>query len=588
MLVVLSLGLLLPGTAACADDSAAFNDSDEDIIDYSKYGRKGARARKSWLDTPEKEYDPNTKAYCDALWMRVHEEDCPMLLLKDRKEFITLEQADKEGWRIGESGQSGRGRCCFEGYRRQYPEKLIPDDAPGLVQTIGNGELKWQLAGCHRFVVGIEQIPMTKSEALDAGAFVCPHCIERGPSRTTVDMEEFRQMPRPPAFKPPVGWTPTAFSPDQMPPQHEVYLFILETLAMDYGIQEAPFEDPVATLEEFMGRRFFFPVGNWLTFYQAYRATGDTRILESLRVSARYYRDLCEDYPDVAQLKARDPEGMAFMYSMSVSARLTLELAKYDPEQVSQQELAEAESFLEAIVATLKPICEGDDGLDPKMGIPQALADDFRSRAFNRALNGIGTIAMATAALEDLQLIRDTTSYQPTIDRYRRCIQEYYKNWISVGSLTTEKDGKTYFYYPYAATDTGTVEKGVKLFGSDDRGHFSHSMQGVLLVHDATPELGANDAFMTAIANAVYHNSYTENGSIQSPAADKIRPMSRKPFGGPINRFYMFEAFRDGVIEGQCSKLSAERKAELNSEYSYRLKTLHALHLKKLRKERGM
>jgi hypothetical protein len=91
--------------------------------DYGKYGRKGAKARKAWLEIPEKEYDPNTKAYCDALWMRVHEEDCPMLVLKDKKKVITLEQADKEGWRIGESGQSGRERCCFKGYRRNHPEK---------------------------------------------------------------------------------------------------------------------------------------------------------------------------------------------------------------------------------------------------------------------------------------------------------------------------------------------------------------------------------------------------------------------------------------------------------------------------------
>jgi hypothetical protein len=56
----------------------------------SKYGRKGAKARKAWLEIPEKQYDPDTKAYCDALWMRVHEENCPMLVLKDRKKVITL------------------------------------------------------------------------------------------------------------------------------------------------------------------------------------------------------------------------------------------------------------------------------------------------------------------------------------------------------------------------------------------------------------------------------------------------------------------------------------------------------------------
>jgi hypothetical protein len=574
----LLLGLLL--TLACGHVA--------EPLDYGKYGRKGAKARKAWLHHPEKEYDPGTIVYSDALWMRVHAADSPALILKDRKRTMTLEQADREGWRIGESGQSGRERTSFQGYRRKYPEKLIPDDAPGLVQTMKSGRLKWQLAGCHRFVVSPNHIPMTKKEALDKGAYVCEHCRERGPSLTTADLEKLRKLPTPPTFTPPEGWTPKPFSPTERPSKQEIDLLIQETLATGYGIQESFYKDPVASLEEFMGRRFFFPVENWLTFYQAYRATGDKRILESLRVSARHYRDLCTKYPDVAQAKASNPEGMAFMYSMAVSARLTLQLAQKYPDQVNGQQLEEAESFLKAIVATLKPVVEGDDGLDPKMGIPQDLADDFRSRAFNRALNGIGTLAMTTAALEDLQSIRKTTAHQSSIARYRRCIQEYLRNWKSVGSLSTEEDGKTYFYYPYGATDKGRMVKGVKIFGSDDQGHLSHSMQGLMLVHDATPELGADDDFMTAVANSIHHNSHTKNGSIQSPAADRVKSQSRKPFGAPRDRFYLFEAFRDGVIQGQNSKLKENRKAEVNRQYSYRLKTLHAQYLKALRKDRSL
>ncbi|PXA03522.1 hypothetical protein DDZ13_11095 [Coraliomargarita sinensis] len=559
--------------------------------DYGKYGRKGAKARAAWLNYPEKEYDPKTKAYCDALWMRVHEESCPMVLLKDKKRVITLEQADKEGWRIGETGQSGRERCCFHGYRRNHPEKEFNQDTPGLTQIMKSGRLKWHQAGCHRFIIKPEHVPMTMGEAMaktDMNPYVCVHCIERGPNLTTVDLKKLRQRPTAPEFTPPAGWTPEPFSPDKRPSEKEIDILIQETLARDYSILEAPFENPLASLEEFMGMRFFFPVDNWLTFYQAYRATGDKRILESLRVSARHYRDLCNNYPDVAQLKARDPEGMAFMYSMAVSARLTLKLARKHPEQVNEQEIAEAASFLKAIVSTLKPVCEGDDNLDSEMGIPKELADDFRRRAFNRALNGIGTIAMATAALEDLQVVVKTSALQPQIDRYRKCVREYFKNWKSEGCLYTEADGKTYFYYPYIAGGDTKRQNGLLLGGADDQGHYSHSMQGVMLVHDATPELGADDEFMTAVANAVYHNSYTKNGSIQCPSADKIQPLSRKKFGAPIDRFYMFEAFRDGVIEGQCSKLSPSEKVSVNSEYSSRLKTLHAQYLKALRENPGL
>ena len=594
ILGVLACGLLLGCTDRAAENSGETRASDRGPaeIDYSKYGRKGARARKRWLQTPEKAYDPNTIVYCDALWMRVHGADSPALFLKDLKETMTLEQADKEGWRIGESGQSGRSRTSLEGYRRKYPEKLIPDDSMGITQIMKSGKLKWHLAGCHRISIKPDMVPMTKAEAMaktELNPYICVHCIERGPSRTTVDMETLRNRPTPPEFSPPAGWEPEPFSADELPSRTEIDLLIEETLAKDYSIQEAPFKNPVASLEEFMGKRFFFPVRNWLYFYQAYRATGDKRILESLRISARHYRDLCNDYPEAAQTKARDPEHWTFLYSMAVSARITLQLERKHPNQVSDEEVEEAIGFLNAIVATLRPVVEGNSNLDSQMGIPQDLADDFRSRAFNRASNGIGTIAMTSAALEDLKALKGMTALQPTIDRYRKCVEEWYKNWKDVGYLARESDGKTYFYYPYSAKDRGKVRNGVKIFGSDDIGHFSHSMQGVMLVHDATPELGADDDFMTAIANSVYHNSTTKNGSIQSPAADAVRPMSRKDWStNPTERHYMFEAFRDGVIEGQNRWLNENRAADINSGYSYRLKTLHAHYLKALRKDRSL
>jgi hypothetical protein len=562
-----------------------------------KYGRKGAKAREQWLEYPEQHYDPNTKVVCDALWMRVHEEDCPELLLKDQKKVMTLEQADREGWRIGETGQSGRERCCFKGYRRKYPEKGFTENTPGIVQVMKSEKLKWHQAGCHRFTVSPEDLRMTPKEAAEAATarntefYMCEHCIERGLNLTTADLEELQNRPTPPEFTAQTGWTPKPFPADGVPSQKEIDILIEEGLAKNgFGILETPYEEPLASLEDFMGRRFFFPVESWLYNYQAYRATGDKRFIEALNVSARHYRDLCMKYPDVAQLKASDTEGMSFMYSMAVSARITLQLARKYPGQVSPQQLAEAESFLKAIVSTLQPIVEGSSNLDPEMAIPQHLADDFRTRAFNRALNGIGTIAMTTAALEDLQAIKNTSGYQTQIDRYKTCIREYFKNWKKEGCLYTEADGKTYFYYPYmAGGETTRRADGLLLGGADDAGHYSHSMQGVMLVHDATPELGADDAFMTAIANAIYHNSTTENGSIQCPTADRIQPLSRHEHSpGPKNRFYMFEAFRDGLIEGQNADLNANKRMEMNSEYSYRLKTLHAQYLKALRRDRSL
>lgn len=378
-----------PGSTTPGKGNPAGGKKSKKRGNYRKYGRKGAKARKARLQIPEKHYDPNTKVYCDALWMRVHEENCPMLVLKDMKKTMTLEQADKEGWRIGESGQSGRDHCCFHGYRRKYPEKEITDDSIGIVQKMKSGKWKFHMAGCHRFKVSRDNKVMTLKEAKKLpGFYMCSHCTERGPSVTYVDAEKLAKMPA-------------------------------------NGPADPPYVNPLAAMEEFMGRRFFF---SYSGAYKRYRSTGDKSALDALLESARYYHNICVKYPSVAQQKARDPEHLNYLFPMAGWSRITLQLARKYPDKVTQKEVAEAEAFLKAIVAALKSTCEGDKDLDPEMGIPKKLANDFRSRAFNRAANGIGTIATASKGLEDLQAIKKTKAYQTTIDRYRRCVQEWIKN----------------------------------------------------------------------------------------------------------------------------------------------------------------
>jgi hypothetical protein len=333
--------------------------------------------------------------------------------------------------------------------------------------------------------------------------------------------------------------------------------------------------------------RFFF---GYPVAYKVYRATGDKRLLDRLLVSARHHHNICVKYPSVAQLKARDPEHMNYLFTMAAWSRITLQLALKYPAQVNEEEIAEAETFLKAIVSTLKPTCEGNENLDPEMGIPQKLADDFRRRAFNRAMNGIGTISMTTVALEDLQALKKTNEYQPTIDRYRKVVQEKIKHWKRIGCLFTEADGKEYFYYPYGAGDIGEVVNGFKLYdGPEDQGHFTYSVGGALLMYDAVPELGIDDDFMTAVANAVYHNSMTrKHGSIQCPSADKIRPKSRKPYGAARQGFYALEAFKDGIVDGQCITLNAAKTEAANSDYGRRAETVYGHYIKALGKDRSL
>jgi hypothetical protein len=540
-------------------------------------------------------YDPNTKVYCDALWMRVHAEDCPELILKEKKKTMTLEEADKAGWRIGESGQSGREHCCLQGYKRKFPKKDIPEDAPGIVQVLKSGTLKWHLVGCHRFTPMSDHRRMTLKEAKDAGCLICPHCIERGPSLTTISAEELKTLPSSKGFVPPEGWVPKPYSLDKLPPKEELEFLILETLSEHNGIQECKYEDPVATAEHFMCMRFFFPVNNWLAFYKAYRSTGDKRLLDKLLESARHYNKLSRDFPSVAQLKASDPEGLAFMYSMAVSARITLQLARKHSDQVNAKEIDEAEEFLKTIILVLKSVCEGNDALDPEMGIPKKLADDFRTRAFNRAMNGIGTISMATTALEDLQALKKTTEYQPQIARYRKVLQEYIKNYRSVGHLCTKIPGEPMFVYPYSTkSDHPRDVDGCKVYGrSEDIGHYGICLKGLMLIYEATPEVGIDDAFMTAVANAAHYCGTHKmkiggkegwSGHIQCPTAYKqgvkkeAHPYEDKA-EGRYRAFVSMEAFRDGLIADLAkTKMIDANKAD----------TPYTQYLKALRKDRSL
>jgi hypothetical protein len=535
------------------------------------------------------EYDPNTIVYIDALWCRAHAADCPDLILKEHKQTMTLGEADQLGYRIGESGQSGRTDCCLHGYTRQHPLAVIEEDAMGVVQTMSDGDHKYHVHGCHRFTPDLQDHRMTLADARgEKGFYLCEHCIERGPGFAQMSDEEWNKLPSGLPWNPPAGWAPSSFPADTLPPQEEIDILLSQALHGDnIGILDRVFINPVATVDNFVIMRFFFPVERWLELYQAYRCTGDTGLLELMRGSARHYNTMSKNYLSAAQYKARDPEGMAYMYTMAASARITLQLARKYPAHVTTEELAEAEDFLMTIISVLEPVCEGNDNLDWQMGIPKPLADDFRNRAFNRALNGIGTLGMATAALQDLQVLNSTTAYQPTIDRCRKVIQEYIKNWKNTGFEETV-DGKDYFSYPYSATDSGYWVGDVKLFGADDQGHFSHSMQGCYVLYDSVPELGVDDAFMTALANTIEFNSYTTSGSPQTPSQEAIRPHSRYPYGAPRDRFYLLQAFNDGVIAGQCNKLSASAKESTNSEYEYRRATLNAQYLKAIREERGL
>lgn len=561
---------------------------------------RGERARAAHQALPELEYSPETIVYVDALWYRVHAADSPALILRQHKHTMTLKKADSLGYRIGESGQSGRELSSFRGYRRKHPTREIPDDA----LLVGNMNPKRGVfyPGCHRNgQLDASYIRKTKAEWIKEEFHICAHCIERGPSFATISEEDWNKLPQPNPFFPPDGWQHRPFPTDRLPSKEELEVLIQELLSNGSGIQEFPyFDDPVASLEHFSMMRFFFPVNQWLHLYQVYRATGDQRIFDLMLESARHYHQLAKDYPSVAQLKASDPEGLPFMYTMAICSRIILQKARQAPETVTHRELNEASNFLRTMVAVLHPNWGKDEDLDATMQIPQKIADDFRSRAYNRAMNGIGTLAVIAATLEDLQAINGNQALQSTIDRYRKTVSEYVKNWFN-HSHFSEFDGKKHFYYPYKQ-GVHKVVNGEPIFKRpEDAGHYSHTLQGLLLIYESMPEVGIDDDFMTAVANAVQHNATTKitregkrvlSGHLESPIMSSERPYGSNRGGHQYSparaRFYLLQAFREDMIDSLGNPLNKEQKAKKNSDFSRRVATLYVQYLKAFRHNRNL
>jgi len=537
-------------------------------------------------------YDPNTKVYVDALFFRVHAADCPRCFLKDKKQSMTLAEADKAGAAISSD--------CFPGYQRKHPLYMISDD------HVMYGPAR---AGVHYFgCIYIENANSgTKRKTVEEwkaeAARFCHRCAGNrrvGPSYTLTAeewqkvtnrfkwIEEESKRQREQAFPTPEGWTARPIDPENPPSREDLDMLVKGVWEPNVPskLETLYFKNRVAMHETLMTKRFFF--GPPQTYY-AYRATGDQRLLDQMLRFARNRQRLCDEALDVYQYKTRDPEGVPAAFDMVAWSRITLQKAMKYPGTVSEKEIAEAEGFLKTVIQVLKPTWEANDHLDPDMGIPVKLADDFRNRAFNRAATGIGTIAMAAVALEDLQRLKRTKNHQSTIDRYRKCVTEWVENFKSVGCLYTEADGKTYFYYPYKDVGRTRRVNGLMLGGADDRGHYSITVMGLQLIYEAVPESGIDDDFMTAVANTIYYNSGTNYGSPQCPSADKIEPQNRKRASKKPNpNFYVLEAFRDGVIDGQSQKLNEAGKEEVLSTHKHRLRALHAQYMEALRKDRSL
>ena len=134
---------------------------------------------------------------------------------------------------------------------------------------------------------------------------------------------------------------------------------------------------------------------------------------------------------------------------------------------------------------------------------------------------------------------------------------------------------------------------------NEDYGHYSHTMQGLVFLYESTPQLGVDDDFMMAVANAIHHTATHEvkkgkktglSGYVQCPTAARVSPAmdTKKTYSPAAERFYVLQAFRDDMIDGLCNPLDEAKKAAANSDHDHRLATLYAQYVKALRTDRSL
>lgn len=421
----------------------------------------------------DKTFDPNMKVYLDPVYYQAHHPDCisngP---LKQYEKTMTLAEADKAGvWLEASPGRYDNCNC-LGGYQRKHPLKPIPDDTYVIISS----KKKWTThgPGCHRLGVGFSignrrTIKEAKEQGYDNLGYYC--CKTRW-THATISEEDWKKLP------------------------------------MEHAPGLLPFTDPAARGKLFLNYRYFFnssgPLGK-------YRGTGDEKYRVELLDRARVMNEFSLEVPGIAQHKARDPEGLNYMCDMAAYARVTLQLARKQPGAVSKDEIEEAETFLKTMLMVLEPTWEAKDDLHPEVGLPNKVVHEFVARAFNRAMNGYGTLAVMTAALEDLQALKKTTEYQPQIDRYRKVVREYIKHFKSRGHFCSKFNGKTHFYYAYASRDeeeNPRIVDGCKILGRpEDNGHFRYTVLGLTSIYESSRDLGVDDEFLTAVANSLYHNA---------------------------------------------------------------------------------
>ncbi len=206
---------------------------------------------------------------------------------------------------------------------------------------------------------------------------------------------------------------------------------------------------------------------NCRSYYIAYRVTGDLRFVEQLRQYARLMAWILKDRPHLILPKKdraasesdewftlipRSAATASIFQGLTLSARLTLQMARADRSLVTDEQIAEARTFLDTVIPYLDSLVVGDGEIDAKSGLPKLAAEMIETTPHNQSFMGYGVVGVIAAALKDLQHLDDHQKYRNTIDLYTRLVQTGVENYIKTSDLT-EIDSRPYLFQSYTPKD---------------------------------------------------------------------------------------------------------------------------------------
>ncbi len=364
---------------------------------------------------------------------------------------------------------------------------------------------------------------------------------------------------------------------------------------------------------------------NCRKYYIAYRVTGDERFAEQLRQYARLMSWILKERPQLLLPKERRhemsgdwrallPHGAAsssMFQGYTLSARLTLQAARADRALVTDAQIAEARSFLELVTTQMRSLVHGDGTIDEKTGLPMVAADIIRTTPYNQSFMYYGVLAVAAAALEDLQHLEGHARHQKNVDLYTRIVEAGVRSFIKLSDVT-QIEGRPYVFRSYTPSDplmtvvdpvtrqrVPHVVDGHPIFRyPEDFAHGQSTSWYLALLWETNERLGVTESLLTGVANAqmdfqLRGKAPLKDGTtgppnkLLSPWALKARPNDKwDRLGQAMPLYAIFLPFHPEIVQAS-REFNPRGKKEMDGPEGVQF-TLFAQYLQALRNSRPL